>query len=49
MKKYYAVRDSSLRALFSGKRVRYVKANEELNFSAREGETVAIVGDRHRR
>ncbi len=45
MKKYYEVRDSSLRALFSGKRVRYVKANEELNFSAREGETVAIVGE----
>ena len=45
MKKYYEVRDSSLRALISGKRVRYVKANEELNFSAREGETVAIVGE----
>jgi peptide/nickel transport system ATP-binding protein len=45
MKKYYEVRDSSLRALFSGKRIRYVKANEELNFSAREGETVAIVGE----
>ena len=45
MKKYYAVRDSSLRALFSGKRTRYVKANEELNFTAREGETVAIVGE----
>jgi peptide/nickel transport system ATP-binding protein len=45
MKKYYEVRDSSLRALFTGKRIRYVKANEELNFSAREGETVAIVGE----
>jgi peptide/nickel transport system ATP-binding protein len=45
MKKYYEVRDSSLRALISRKRVRYVKANEELNFSAREGETVAIVGE----
>ena len=45
MKKYYEVRDSSLRALISGKRTRYVKANEELNFSAREGETVAIVGE----
>ena len=45
MKKYYEVRDSSLRALISGKRVRYVKANEELNFTAREGETVAIVGE----
>jgi peptide/nickel transport system ATP-binding protein len=45
MKKYYEVRDNSLRALISGKRIRYVKANEELNFTAREGETVAIVGE----
>ncbi len=45
MKKYYEVRDSSLKALFSGKRVRHVKANEELNFAASEGETVAIVGE----
>ncbi len=45
MKKYYEVRDSSLRALISGKRIRHVKANEELNFTAREGETVAIVGE----
>jgi peptide/nickel transport system ATP-binding protein len=45
MKKYYEVRDKSLRALISGKRIRYVKANEELNFTAREGETVAIVGE----
>ena len=45
MKKYYEVRDSSLRAWISGKRIRYVKANEELNFTASEGETVAIVGE----
>ncbi len=45
MKKYYEVRDNSLRAWISGKRIRYVKANEELNFTAREGETVAIVGE----
>jgi len=45
MKKYYEVRDRSLRALISGQRIRYVKANEELNFTAREGETVAIVGE----
>ena len=45
MKKYYEVRDSSLRALFTGKRIRQVKANEDLNFTAREGETVAIVGE----
>lgn len=45
MKKYYEVRDRSLRALISGKRIRHVKANEALNFTAREGETVAIVGE----
>ena len=45
MKKYYEVRDKSLRALISGNRIRYVKANEELNFTASEGETVAIVGE----
>jgi peptide/nickel transport system ATP-binding protein len=45
MKKYYEVRDSSLRALVTGKRIRQVKANEDLNFTAREGETVAIVGE----
>lgn len=45
LQKYYAVRDSSLRALVSGRSVRYVKANEALSFDAREGETVAIVGE----
>lgn len=45
MKKYYEVTNNSLSALISGKRIQHVKANEELNFSAREGETVAIVGE----
>ncbi|MDH3688408.1 MAG: ABC transporter ATP-binding protein, partial [Gammaproteobacteria bacterium] len=45
MKKYYEVRDSSLAAMISGKGVKFVKANEALDFSAREGETVAIVGE----
>ncbi|OGR22317.1 MAG: ABC transporter ATP-binding protein [Desulfobacterales bacterium RIFOXYA12_FULL_46_15] len=45
MKKYYEVKDSSLAALISGKSVRYVKANEKLNFTAHESETVAIVGE----
>ena len=45
MKKYYEVKDTSLMALISGKRVRHVKANEELNFTAHESETVAIVGE----
>jgi len=45
MKKYYEVKDTSLTALISGKRIRHVKANEELNFTAHESETVAIVGE----
>ncbi|MDD9907845.1 MAG: ABC transporter ATP-binding protein [Rhodospirillaceae bacterium] len=45
LRKYYAVRDTSLRALVSGQTVRYVKANEALSFDARVGETVAIVGE----
>ncbi len=45
MKKYYEVKDTSLMAFISGKSVRFVKANEELNFTAHESETVAIVGE----
>ncbi len=45
LQKYYTVRDTSLRAFVTGNTVRYVKANEDLSFDAREGETVAIVGE----
>ncbi len=45
MQKYYPVHDRSIAALVSGKGVRWVRANESLNFSARRGETVAIVGE----
>ncbi len=45
MKKYYEIHDNSLKAMISGERVRYVKANEQLDFDAREAETVAIVGE----
>ncbi len=45
MQKYYEVRDSSLAALIKGEKIRHVKANEELSFDARRGETVAIVGE----
>jgi len=45
MKKYYKVKDSSLMAMISGKNIRYIKANEKLNFTAHESETVAIVGE----
>src|SRR5262245_55127278 len=45
MKKYYEIRDTSIAALVSGQKSRFVKANEKLDFEAREGETVAIVGE----
>ncbi|MGH6895938.1 MAG: dipeptide ABC transporter ATP-binding protein [Geminicoccaceae bacterium] len=45
LKKYYEIHDSSLLALIRGERVRTVKANEKLDFDAREAETVAIVGE----
>jgi peptide/nickel transport system ATP-binding protein len=45
LKKYYDIHDSSLMALIRGERVRTVKANEKLDFDAREAETVAIVGE----
>ena len=45
MQKYYEVVDRSLKALITGEGVRYVKANEALDFTARRGETVAIVGE----
>lgn len=45
MKKYYELKDSSLMALIKGKKVQYVKANEDINLVAREAETVAIVGE----
>jgi len=45
MQKYFPIYDRSIRAIVSGASVRYVKANEELNFEARARETVAIVGE----
>lgn len=45
MKKYYEIRDNSLAALVSGNRIKWVKANEDITFNAREAETVAIVGE----
>ncbi len=45
MQKYYEVNDGSIGALLTGKTTRYVKANEKLDFEAREAETVAIVGE----
>ncbi len=45
MQKYYPIFDRSLAALIRGRSVRYVKANESLSFEAREGQTVAIVGE----
>ena len=45
MQKYYPIHDRSIAAMIQGRSVRYVKANESLDFSARRGETVAIVGE----
>jgi peptide/nickel transport system ATP-binding protein len=45
MQKYYEVHDTSISAMIRGDNVKHVKANEELSFKAREGETVAIVGE----
>jgi peptide/nickel transport system ATP-binding protein len=45
LRKYYEVYDRSVAAFIAGKSVRYVKANEKLDFEAREAETVAIVGE----
>ena len=46
LKKYYEV---SANALFSSKEKKVVKANETISFSAREAETLAIVGERVRK
>jgi len=45
LQKHYPVHDRSLAALISGGGVRWVKANEALDFRARARETVAIVGE----
>jgi peptide/nickel transport system ATP-binding protein len=45
MRKHYEIRDNSLAAMISGARSKFVKANENIDFEAREAETVAIVGE----
>ncbi len=45
MRKYYEQHDNSIGAIISGKRTRFVKANERISFDARESQTVAIVGE----
>ncbi|MEQ8666058.1 MAG: ABC transporter ATP-binding protein [Rhodospirillales bacterium] len=45
MQKYYEITDNSLKALISGDRIKYVKANESITFKAGRSETVAIVGE----
>jgi peptide/nickel transport system ATP-binding protein len=45
LKKYYEIRDTSIVAWLKGKASRFVKANEKIDFDAREAETVAIVGE----
>jgi len=45
LQKHYPVHDRSIAAMISGGGVRWVKANEALDFQARARETVAIVGE----
>jgi peptide/nickel transport system ATP-binding protein len=45
MRKYYEIKDNSLTAMVRGGRVKYVRANERVDMSAREAETVAVVGE----
>jgi peptide/nickel transport system ATP-binding protein len=45
MKKYYELTDNSIAAMITGRRVRYVKANESISFDARACQTVAVVGE----
>jgi peptide/nickel transport system ATP-binding protein len=45
MRKYYELRDTSLKAMLTGGQSRFVKANESLSFDARKQEIVAIVGE----
>jgi len=45
LKKYYEIHDRSIFAIIRGETVKTVKANEQLDFDAREAETVAIVGE----
>ena len=45
MSKFYEVGDLSLAAILKGESKHYVKANERLDFKARRGRTVAIVGE----
>jgi peptide/nickel transport system ATP-binding protein len=45
LRKYYQVHERSLAALIAGRGRYYVKANESLSFTARRGETLALVGE----
>ncbi|USG63165.1 ABC transporter ATP-binding protein [Sneathiella marina] len=45
MKKHYEITDSSIMSLIRRTPPKTVKANENINFNAREAETVAIVGE----
>jgi peptide/nickel transport system ATP-binding protein len=45
MSKFYEITDMSLGAIMKGQTRHYVKANENLNFDANRGRTVAIVGE----
>ncbi|MEZ5666749.1 MAG: ABC transporter ATP-binding protein [Alphaproteobacteria bacterium] len=45
LSKHYAVGEAGMAAVVGGGAVRTIKANEDLTFTAHQGETVAIVGE----
>ena len=45
VRKYYALKESAFGTWLSSEAPKQVKANDDLNFSVRRGETVAIVGE----
>lgn len=45
LKKHFPIAENTFGALIRGGRLRLIKANEDVSFVAREGETVAIVGE----
>lgn len=45
LSKTYEMRNNGLMALLSGKAITRVKANDNISFTAREAETVAVVGE----
>jgi len=45
MKKYYEIHNHTIAAMIRGDGTKLIKANEDINFNAVRGETIAIVGE----